>query len=183
MGRRIAGESEIVGRAHDAVAEPMLPDAVDPDACRQRIGRIGDPLGDLQPTLARLGIRRRRWVVGLMLRDERHVRRRDDIGRSLRVAFFQQMQLRWRCRSIGPTMNITAQNFRIRAAQHIARTRFDIACPKSRSKSVVVLLSHRIKLVVVTSRTLDRESQERGAGGVNQILQSDRKSTRLNSSH
>ena len=40
-----AADAEVVGRAHQALAEVPLPDAVDDDAGRERVVRRGDPLG------------------------------------------------------------------------------------------------------------------------------------------
>ena len=50
MRRPFAEQTEVARRADQASSEMMLPDAVDHDACGQRIGGIGDRSGQLQPT-------------------------------------------------------------------------------------------------------------------------------------
>src|SRR4051812_48489497 len=52
MGRRRAELAEIVGRAHDALAEMVLPDAVNQHARREWMVGPGKPAGQLQPAAA-----------------------------------------------------------------------------------------------------------------------------------
>src|SRR5690242_7587510 len=52
MGRQIALLTEVTGRAHQALAEVPLPDAVYDDACRERIFRIDNGVGQFQPLRA-----------------------------------------------------------------------------------------------------------------------------------
>ena len=52
MRGTLAQLAEIAGRAHDSLAEMMLPDAIHHDARGQRIARIGDRLGQVQPAAA-----------------------------------------------------------------------------------------------------------------------------------
>ena len=59
MGGRHSSLAEIAGRAHDALAEMMLPDAVHHDARGERVVGRGDPIGKAAPAIARFGVRRR----------------------------------------------------------------------------------------------------------------------------
>ena len=52
MRRRRPADAEIVRGLDDALAEVVLPDPVHEDARRQRIGPVGDPLGQLAPPAA-----------------------------------------------------------------------------------------------------------------------------------
>ena len=52
MRRRSAGVAEIVGRSDDALAEMMLPDAVDHHARGQRVVGAGEPTGQGQTPAA-----------------------------------------------------------------------------------------------------------------------------------
>ena len=52
MRRRRRLVAEVVGRADEAVAEMVLPDAIDHDAGGQRIGRARDGVGELEPAAA-----------------------------------------------------------------------------------------------------------------------------------
>src|SRR5438067_9039138 len=45
MGRTLAARPEVVRRADEALTEVPLPDAIDDDACRERVLRRGDPVG------------------------------------------------------------------------------------------------------------------------------------------
>ena len=56
--RLVAGEAEVVRRAHEALAEVVLPDAVHPHAGRQRVLRVDDPLRQLQAARASSSRRR-----------------------------------------------------------------------------------------------------------------------------
>ena len=50
--RRLAAPAEIAGRADEAVAEMMQPDAVDHHAGGERVVLAGDGAGQLQPAAA-----------------------------------------------------------------------------------------------------------------------------------
>ena len=44
--------AEVIGSTHQSLSEMVLPDAVDHHACRQRVLRTAQPLGQLQATAA-----------------------------------------------------------------------------------------------------------------------------------
>ena len=79
MRRRVAGPAKIVGRAHQAVAEVMFPEAVHHDARGKWVVGTGDFLGDFKPAAAAADRRlifsgdhlqeasRRRLAEGLMI--------------------------------------------------------------------------------------------------------------------
>src|SRR4051794_6336204 len=50
MRMSVAVDAEIAGRAHDAIAEVMLPETIHHHARGQRIHRGGNPFGERQPT-------------------------------------------------------------------------------------------------------------------------------------
>jgi hypothetical protein len=50
VGGKIASGTEVIDRAHQALAEQVHPDAVDDDAGGERVLRMGDPLGKLEAT-------------------------------------------------------------------------------------------------------------------------------------
>src|SRR6185503_8454119 len=52
MGGRSRLVAEIIGSADESIAEMMLPDSVDHDACRQRIALAGDGVGQFEPSAA-----------------------------------------------------------------------------------------------------------------------------------
>src|SRR5579875_4050267 len=52
MCGRLAELAEIARGTDDAFAEMMLPDAIDHDACRQRMVRPRQPAGQIEPTAA-----------------------------------------------------------------------------------------------------------------------------------
>src|SRR6266542_1336360 len=52
MGRRLTLFAEVVRGWHNALAEVILPDAIDHHARRERICGIGDPLSQLQAAAA-----------------------------------------------------------------------------------------------------------------------------------
>src|SRR6266511_356892 len=54
MSRRHPGLAEIVRRRHETPAEMMLPEAIDDNACGQRVVAAGDPVGEHSATSGRL---------------------------------------------------------------------------------------------------------------------------------
>ena len=52
MGGRVALFAEVTGSAHNALAEVLLPDAVDDDAGGERVFRIDDGLGEIEAAVA-----------------------------------------------------------------------------------------------------------------------------------
>ena len=65
----IALEAKVVWGANETLPEVMLPNAVDQHPGRERVFRVGDPAGELQPPMCRFAVGRRRG--------ERLVERRD----------------------------------------------------------------------------------------------------------
>ncbi len=52
MGGRVALFAEVTGRAHNTLAEMLLPDAVDDHAGGERVFRVDDGLGEIEPAVA-----------------------------------------------------------------------------------------------------------------------------------
>ena len=93
MRGRIAEQTDVVGRPHDASAEVMLPETVHHDARGEPVVGGGDPVGEGQPSAR--GLR-----TGSGWRDDRHAaaddrlkRRGDFVARRLRVASFEEERL------------------------------------------------------------------------------------------
>ena len=83
-----AAGAEVVLRRYQAGAEMVLPDTVDHDAGRERIARVREPLGQLQPTTA--GARRQRVAA-----EDREESPRHQIARSFRIAALVQPGVVW----------------------------------------------------------------------------------------
>src|SRR5579884_2968038 len=52
MGGRLALFAEITGSLHEALAEMVVPDSIHHDARGERVGRIGEPARQFQPSAA-----------------------------------------------------------------------------------------------------------------------------------
>src|SRR5262249_11712231 len=92
MRRPLAGEATIVRRTDQSLAEVMLPQGVDPDAGRERIARIDDPLGQLKAARRRLRPLRRSLQRTVKDRQQRQLPRLHDRTRTRRVPLLQQLQ-------------------------------------------------------------------------------------------
>ena len=58
MGRGGALGAEVLDRGHDTSAEQHLPEPVDRDAGRQRVGRVRQPAGESEPVVRLAGRQR-----------------------------------------------------------------------------------------------------------------------------